>query len=881
MRYIITLFLLISVCFGQSWQPINGKQRFTTGLGVPTKDTSTNSTADTSMITIRPQDSALWVKYKGSWYKVPRITDANPNAILNGGNTFGVPIVIGSNDNKNVGFIRNGSTYLSLGGGREYFGTSQNYWVDTVGNMFGQLWKGLNSYTSTSLNIPYDTLPPPTGVWDTGYISLLATNRSDNHLWLRSGHENGTHNTIWKQIPLSSDLNGYGNTFSQGVIPTSSVAAIPFYNGVHSISYTNNALMDSVTGAIYVNNKRLADTTQLLTVGSNITNASGTISINNSNVVAALGYMPYNASNPSNYIAKSALSATNNSSTSIFSYNSATGAYNFDSTKFAGNDLVFNTGLLGADTSTGATKLATQGYVSRNSSTLPNTCIGVGNSSNVVSGSKAFYDSAGVVNDTATTPEYRLTTSSDTLYSRLQRSATHNATFLRAQTTQIGGYSNAIQFGASGYYQASDAGLPSGNNSFSISIWIYNPSGCGLGANSVTYGVTNPITLQVSCTYVTIFSGATTVFQSQILTYIGWNNIVVTFNGSNLYVYVNNNAYSGTTAFNVGIGGNSLTNYSSLGGGTFVGIQQQLLIYNRALTSTEVSDIYNGGAGTVYPSSSGLIRRYNFSTINLPITGQTPESIAGTYPATLYNSPTLVTGIVPSVSAISEGVPILYQDGVYANELGTAYFGDQNSGTWLRGKSVKTLIGSNIPLITGTNYNTLIFPSNTSANALGLSPLSVSGGATIGTYATTTAAPTNGLLVSGKTGIALSSLNSTDSLQVGGSVLATSYNTSATKTTLNAATSPIYDSTGSIIISYPQQGGDKRCIIYFNGFSNELGKSTTLTFASYTGGSAFTYAPLILGSSALTSVVSSATTTTLTLTTIISPTSGYLLIEGY
>ena len=173
-------------------------------------------------------DSSLWILRNGiansNYKKIATLSNivGNVNTILNGGNILGVPIVIGSNDNKNVAFIRNGSTYLSLGGGREYFGTSQNYWVDTVGNMFGQLWKGLNSYTSTSLNIPYDTLPPPTGVWDTGYISLLATNRSDNHLWLRSGHENGTHNTIWKQIPLSSDLNGYGNTFSQGVIPTSS-----------------------------------------------------------------------------------------------------------------------------------------------------------------------------------------------------------------------------------------------------------------------------------------------------------------------------------------------------------------------------------------------------------------------------------------------------------------------------------------------------------------------------------------------------------------------------------------------------------------------------------------------------------------------------------
>ena len=353
MRYIITLFLLISVCFGQSWQPINGKQRFMTGLGVPTKDTSTSSTADTAMITIRPQDSSLWVKYKGGWYKVPRVTAANPNAILNGGNSFGSTIIIGSNDFKNVQINRGGTQALLI----DTFGltnTSGNFRINTQ-NGDATFYDFGASHTQ---QLPSDTpsLTPPVL-----YTNLLAYKNGIVYVKDTAA----SHSWNYGRLAYYRDLTGYGNTYSQGVTPSSSKVLIPFYNGTHSISYTNNAVMDSVTGAIYVNNKRLADTTQLLTVGSNITNTSGTISINNSNVVAALGYMPYNASNPSSYIAKSALSATNNSSTSIFSYNNTTGAYNFDSTKFAGNNLVYNSGLLGADTSTGATKLATQGYASR------------------------------------------------------------------------------------------------------------------------------------------------------------------------------------------------------------------------------------------------------------------------------------------------------------------------------------------------------------------------------------------------------------------------------------------------------------------------------------------------------------------------------------
>ena len=271
MRVVFILSLFISLCsYGQIYQPAtatvfgqhNLRTKSDSVLHVPEYNDSIKHTNDASgQILIINGSLYYFSGVLGYWIKTNTGAATDTLAIHQGGNSFGSTISIGSNDNKNVSYIRNGAIYLTLGGGREYFGTSQNYWIDTVGNMFGQLWKGLNLYASNSMNIPYDTLPPPSGVWDTGYIALLSNNRADNHLWLRSGHENGTHNTIWKQLPFSSDITG--NTTSNGVIPTGTKAAIPFYNGTHSISYTNNALMDSVTGAISVQGKRLADTTDI------------------------------------------------------------------------------------------------------------------------------------------------------------------------------------------------------------------------------------------------------------------------------------------------------------------------------------------------------------------------------------------------------------------------------------------------------------------------------------------------------------------------------------------------------------------------------------------------------------------------------------------
>lgn len=72
MRKIILLVLLalLSNAVSAQWTIINGKQRFVLGLGIPTRDTSSGTLADTSQVVLRPQDSTIYVRYKGNWRKV-------------------------------------------------------------------------------------------------------------------------------------------------------------------------------------------------------------------------------------------------------------------------------------------------------------------------------------------------------------------------------------------------------------------------------------------------------------------------------------------------------------------------------------------------------------------------------------------------------------------------------------------------------------------------------------------------------------------------------------------------------------------------------------------------------------------------------------------
>jgi hypothetical protein len=70
-KILLILFVLASYTASAQWTIINGNQRFAKGLGIPTKDTfNTYTLADTSQIVLRPQDSSLYVHYKGRWQKI-------------------------------------------------------------------------------------------------------------------------------------------------------------------------------------------------------------------------------------------------------------------------------------------------------------------------------------------------------------------------------------------------------------------------------------------------------------------------------------------------------------------------------------------------------------------------------------------------------------------------------------------------------------------------------------------------------------------------------------------------------------------------------------------------------------------------------------------
>jgi hypothetical protein len=141
-----------------------------------------------------------------------------------------------------------------------------------------------------------------------------------------------------------SDTLRYNTALNGKVKYTDSTIYYVTPTQLSSASYTLPQATSSVLGGVKI--------------GSNISVSSGTISINNSNVIAALGYMP---------IQLSSLSATRSvSSGSVFTYNNLTGAYNLDTTRLgqtytANAPISIVANVIKADTSTRFTGIATIG----------------------------------------------------------------------------------------------------------------------------------------------------------------------------------------------------------------------------------------------------------------------------------------------------------------------------------------------------------------------------------------------------------------------------------------------------------------------------------------------------------------------------------------
>ena len=160
----------------------------------------------------------------------------------------------------------------------------------------------------------------------------------------------------------------------------------------------------------------------------------------------------------------------------------------------------------------------------------------------------------------------------------------------------------------------------------SFSVWI-KPDNAGAVGNDIIFdnsdysSLNNGFGIRISdpsggkaiCTYGIWGSTDGSISTSAIWASSEWQHLVVTYDGTTGKIYRNGTlvksgaltANSGTATYNARLG------FSANGNDhRFHGKMSQALVYNDALTSTEVTALYNNGTPTASPSTSGLVSWY-------------------------------------------------------------------------------------------------------------------------------------------------------------------------------------------------------------------------------------------------------------------------------
>lgn len=161
-------------------------------------------------------------------------------------------------------------------------------------------------------------------------------------------------------------------------------------------------------------------------------------------------------------------------------------------------------------------------------------------------------------------------------------------------------------------------------NAWSWSFWLNpesftgNPRVISFGNNSAADNVTIGLLVTNSKLFISLRNSSNVTFKdysnsSTTFTTGSWFHVVVTWDGTDLLGYVNATAQTFTkTTDSAGSQSNS-SRVLYLGSTTsatapYDGIMDEVGLWSRAITSSEVTSLYNGGAGLAYPFSGSTIK---------------------------------------------------------------------------------------------------------------------------------------------------------------------------------------------------------------------------------------------------------------------------------
>ena len=201
-----------------------------------------------------------------------------------------------------------------------------------------------------------------------------------------------------------------------------------------------------------------------------------------------------------------------------------------------------------------------------------------------------------------------------------------------------------------------------------------------------------------------------------------WYHITATSNGSTWKLYVDgaeesltvflggnighwfNDVATGTTKYRIG--------YSPGGTQPLDGTVDEIAIWDRAISSAEVTTLYNGGDGyyivdTEAPGNSGLLNLYHADEG----TGTTLTDETGSNNGTLTNGATWAAGIVPLSASMKEVCVLESKDGAGSGEEGITTVGDSLGRLVLNGATTRFQY-SGVEQFSIDSTGSLVFPDD-------------------------------------------------------------------------------------------------------------------------------------------------------------------------
>lgn len=202
----------------------------------------------------------------------------------------------------------------------------------------------------------------------------------------------------------------------------------------------------------------------------------------------------------------------------------------------------------------------------------------------------------------------------------------NTATNVGIATYSAGKINNGVNLDGSSQYFTFDTCPQTGNGSFSISAWVkadtLGSANCivSFGTSSTSQAIT--FDLRGSKLYADFYAG-TTVTGATTLSTATWYFVVLTFDGTNIRLYLNASldATSANTSANIVDGSGAIGRAFWASGNYFDGLVDEIGLWSRALSGSEITQLYNSGTGLQYPF--GTAYSLTCSTGSYTLTGYT------------------------------------------------------------------------------------------------------------------------------------------------------------------------------------------------------------------------------------------------------------------